>query len=242
MPIGVIINVSSVVLGGILGAIAGSLLTDDFKDNLNMIFGCCAMGMGIGSIILMENMPAVIFSLIIGSCIGLAMHLGTLVNVAGEKLQKAVSRFIKYKGDLSEDEFNATLVTAIVLFCASGTGIYGTLLEGMIGEHTILISKAILDLFTAAIFACSLGAVVSLIAIPQAIIFGLLFILAIFIEPFTTEMMIADFRACGGFLLFATGLRMAKIKMFPIADMVPAMVLVMPVSALWSSYILPLLI
>ena len=37
--------------------------------------------------------------------------------------------------------------------------------------------------------------------------------------------MIADFKACGGFLMVATGLRMTKIKSFPIADMIPAMVL-----------------
>lgn len=49
-----------------------------------------------------------------------------------------------------------TLVTIIVLFCASGTGIYGSIVSGMSGDHSVLISKSILDLFTAAIFACSL--------------------------------------------------------------------------------------
>lgn len=39
----------------------------------------------------------------------------------------------------------------------------------------------------------------------------------------------------------ATGLRMTKIKSFPIADMIPAMVLAMPFSWLWSSCIVPLL-
>lgn len=49
-----------------------------------------------------------------------------------------------------------------------------------------------------------------------------------------------DFKACGGFIMLATGLRMIKVKMFPIADMVPAMILVMPISALWVNYIMPL--
>lgn len=47
-------------------------------------------------------------------------------------------------------------MTVIVLFCAGGTGIYGTLDAGMTGNNTILISKSILDFFTAAIFACHL--------------------------------------------------------------------------------------
>lgn len=121
-----------------------------------------------------------------------------------------------------------------------GTGIYGSIVSGMTGDHTILISKSILDLFTAAIFGCTLGAVVSLVAIPQCIIFLLLFYAATAIYPLTNEAMIADFKACGGFVLQATGFRMIRVKMFPIADMIPAMILVMPISALWANYIMPL--
>ena len=142
---------------------------------------------------------------------------------------------------MSQEEFTATLVTVIVLFCASGTGIYGSLDAGMTGDSTILISKSILDLFTAAVFACNLGYVVSLVALPQLVIFLALFFGAKGILPMTTPDMIADFKACGGFLMVATGLRMTKIKSFPIADMIPAMVLAMPFSWLWSSCIVPLL-
>lgn len=52
--------------------------------------------------------------------------------------------------------------------------------------------------------------------------------------------MINDFKACGGVLLLATGFRMIRVKEFPIADMIPAMILVMPVSYAWVTYILPL--
>ena len=45
----------------------------------------------------------------------------------------------------------------------------------------------------------------------------------------------------GGFLLIATGCRIAKMQDLPVADMIPAMVLVMPLSALWTNYIAPLL-
>ena len=72
MPLGVIVNTLSVVIGGIIGALIGNKLTDDFKEKVNMIFGCCSMAMGISTIVLMENMPAVVFSVIIGTMIGLA--------------------------------------------------------------------------------------------------------------------------------------------------------------------------
>ena len=140
---------------------------------------------------------------------------------------------------IPQEEFNATLVTIIVLFCASGTGIYGSLVAGMSGDHSILFAKSILDLFTAMIFACTLGAVVMLVAIPQFIIFMLLFALGGMVIPHTTPAMIADFKACGGFLMLATGFRMIKVKMFPTADMLPSMLLVMPISLFWASVVMP---
>lgn len=108
----------------------------------------------------------------------------------------------------------------------------------MSGDHTILLSKSILDFFTAMIFACNLGYVISLVAIPQMVLFLLLFFAAKMIYPLTTPEMINDFKACGGFIMLATGFRMIKLKNFPIADMLPAMVLVMPFSYIWSHWIM----
>lgn len=240
MPIGIIANSLSVIVGGIVGMIAGNRLSADFKEKLNMIFGICAMGMGISSIALMENMPAVIFAVIFGTSFGLLIHLGEKINKASKGMETIIGKFTKSGNHgLSEKEFEDTLVTVIVLFCASGTGIYGSIISGMNGDHSILIAKSILDFFTALIFACILGGVVAVIAIPQFLIFFLMFLFAGVIYPLTTPAMINDFKACGGFLLLATGFRMIKVKMFPTADMIPAMILVMPCSWIWVTYIMP---
>lgn len=241
MPIGVIINSLSVVIGGIVGGLLGNVFSTSFKDKLNMTFGACSMSLGISSIILMENMPAVIFSVILGTTIGILIHLEEKINKCGALMQKGISKIIKSgPKDMPEEEFITMLVTIIVLFCASGTGIYGSLVSGLEGNHSILIAKSVLDLFTALIFACTLGYVVSLIAIPQFIIFFALFLLAGVIFPLTTPAMINDFKACGGVMMLATGFRIASIKKFPTADMLPSMVIVMPISYLWVTYILPL--
>ncbi|HIX34324.1 MAG TPA: DUF554 domain-containing protein [Candidatus Gemmiger avium] len=242
MPIGVIIDAASVAVGGILGALAGHKLPENLKVQLNIVLGLCSMGMGISAVGLMKNMPAVIFAIVLGSGIGLAIGLGGWIDKGAEAMQRPVTRLLhSQNSSMSQEEFTATLVTVIVLFCASGTAIYGSLDAGMTGDSTILISQSILDLFTAAVFACNLGYVVSLVALPQLVIFLALFFGAKGILPMTTPDMIADFKACGGFLMVATGLRMTKIKSFPIADMIPAMVLAMPFSWLWSGCIVPLL-
>ena len=242
MPIGVIINTIAIFLGGIAGALLGDKLPEKYKEQLNLIFGLCSMGMGISSIVLMKYMPAVVFALIIGTIVGLVFNLGDKVYELCSKLQKVMIRIVpKKETNMSETEFLATLITVIVLFCSSGMGIYGSLSEGMTGDSSLLITKSILDFFTAAIFACNLGYIVSLIAVPQFVIFTTLFLSASFIVPLTTPDMIADFKACGGFLMVAAGFRILKLKMFPVVDMIPAMILVMPFSWFWVNMILHLL-
>ena len=161
MPIGVIINTIAIFLGGIAGALLGNKLPEKYKEQLNLIFGLCSMGMGISSIVLMKYMPAVVFALIIGTIVGLVFKLGDKVYELCSKLQKVMIRIVpKKETNMSETEFLATLITVIVLFCSSGMGIYGSLSEGMTGDSSLLITKSILDFFTAAIFACNLGYIV----------------------------------------------------------------------------------
>ncbi|KXT76394.1 DUF554 domain-containing protein [Streptococcus sp. DD12] len=238
MPVGVLINTVAIALGGLFGALFGGFLKEDFKAQLNMIFGLASIGMGIYSMLDMKNLSAVIFSVVIGTAFGLAIHFGQWIERGAGLMGKT---FKNPNESLSEKEFIITLVTIIVLFCASGTGIYGSLVSGMTGDSTILITKSILDFFTAMIFATSLGLVVSLVALPQFIIFFALFLAAKQIIPLTTPVMISDFKACGGLLMIATGFRILGLKMFPTADMIPAMVIVMPVSWAWTQWILPLL-
>lgn len=241
---GIVINVLSVVLGGLLGTVCREWVSKSIVERLNQVFGICAIGMGINSVIVVKNMPPVIMAVVLGTLIGVVLHVGELISSGAGLLRIPIRKLTRGKphgGELDEESFIAELTVVIMLFCFSCTGIYGSLDAGVTGDSAVLLSKSVLDFFTAMIFACNLGAVVSLVAIPQFVLFSAIYCLAVFIYPFTTPMMIADFKACGGLLLLATGFRVAKIKNFPISDMFPAMILVMPLSSLWTSFVEPLL-
>ena len=236
MPVGIIINSFAILLGGIVGGFAGHKIPSEIKIQLNLIFGLSAMMLGITSIGLVKNISAVVLAMIIGTIVGISCKVGLRINQLGQLLERPVARFSSGgDGGLSQEEFLTQLVTVIVLFCFSGTGIYGSLDSGMTGDHSILIAKSILDFFTAAIF------VVSLVAVPQFITFFSLYLFGTQILPLTNPVMLADFRACGGMIMLATGFRIIKVKMFPVADMIPAMLLVMPISWGWVNWILPLI-
>lgn len=242
MPTGIIINSIAIIAGGIIGSKYGRHLSEDLKLKLNLVFALSAMTIGISSIGLMKNMPAVIFAALIGTIIGVYLKIGDKFQDASMRVQSLIVGILGIKKNpINEDVFANQMVTLIMLFTMSATGIYGSLDLGMTGDNTILIVKSMLDFFTAIIFASNLGIIVSVIAIPQFLISMILFFSAHYILPLTTPDMINDFKACGGIILLSNGFRIANIKLFPSAELLPAMALVLPFSYIWVQYILPLL-
>ena len=52
-----------------------------------------------------------------------------------------------------------------------------------------------------------------------------------------TPSMFADLSACGGVLTLAAGFRVSKIKSVELVDLMPALILVMPLSLLWTTLV-----
>jgi len=161
-------------------------------------------------------------------------ELESLIQKGAGKTRKLIDKMLRPSGDISQEEYLDKFVALLVLFCLSGTGVYGAMSEGMTGDPTLLIVKAILDLFTAPIFASTMGLSVGILVIPQLAIQSMLYYASVLILPLTTPDMLADFSACGGLIMLATGFRICGIKQFPVASMIPALLLVMPLSDLWA--------
>ena len=226
MPVGVLVDAFAIFLGGLLGWRIGGKVQKNTREYLTVIFGFCASAIGINSIVKVSAMAPVILAVVLGSLIGDLTHLEEKIqSFAGAALRK-----LPQQGHTDMDQ----LLTVIVLFCFSGFGIYGTFLSSMSGDHSVLLSKSVLDCFTALVFAISLGMPVMLISIPTVVVMLIMFGVGKLIAPLMTETMLRDFMACGGILTLAAGMRVAGIKKTAIANMIPALALVLPFSALWS--------
>ena len=237
MLIGPYVNGSAVIIGGLVGAIAGGKLPDRVKTALPMTFGLCSVGLGITLVLKVKYMPAVVLAMIVGALIGELLHLERGIGKAAGSTRGLINKVFPPVQGLSHEEFTEKFVAILVLFCASGTGVFGAMTEGMSGDPSILYIKTILDLFTAGIFATLLGFAVMTIAIPQLVIQLALAMLAVFLMPMITPSMMADFSCAGGLLMVAIGLRICNIKLFPVANMLPGLVLVMPFSHLWATLV-----
>ncbi len=234
MMVGPLVNTTAVVAGSLFGAYLGERVSENMRTRLPLVFGCCSMSLGIVMLGKVHALPAVILAILLGSILGEAVSLEDRIQSFGQNAKGLCERFLKSGENTAH--FTERFVPVFVLFCASGTGIFGAMAEGMTGDVTLLLIKSCLDLFTAAIFATSLGAVLAILALPLLAIQTLLFFGASLIMPLTTPAMVGDFSACGGIIMLATGFRICAIKPFAVANMLPALFVVMPISALWMRF------
>jgi len=232
--IGPFVNGAAVIAGSAVGAMLGPKLDKHLRASLPLIFGIVSMGIGITMIVKVHVLAPVILALILGTAIGELTRFEHSIQKGANRLRGVVERVTRPTANLSKEEFLDKYVAIAVLFCVSGVGVVGSLHEGMTGDPSLLFIKAILDFCTGMIFASMLGYSVCLLSVPQFIIQSLLFVLAVLIVPLTNAGLIGDFSCCGGLIMLATGFRICSIKMFPVANMIPALIIVMPLSALWS--------
>lgn len=235
--IGPFVNGGALLLGSLAGAFLGPRLDKNLRNHMPMVFGCASMGIGVAMVVKVKFLAPVVLALVVGTLLGELVRLETGIQKAAGSARGIIEKIATPSGDLSQEEFLDKFVAVMVLFCVSGMGVYGSMNEGMTGDPTLLIVKSILDFFTAPIFASVLGYTVGILVIPQLVVQASLYLCAALILPLTTPDIMADFSACGGLIMLATGFRICGIKQFPVANMIPALILVMPLSALWAHFV-----
>ena len=234
--IGPIINGAALLVGSTAGALIGSKFNPNLSRRMPMVFGCASMGLGIAMIVKVKFMAPVVMALVAGTLLGELIQLESGIQILAGQTKSWMEKLTPSSGAMDQQEFLDKFVALLVLFCMSGTGIYGALNEGMTGDPTLLVVKSILDLFTAPIFSATMGFAVGILVIPQFLVQSALYFSAVLILPLASPEMLADFSACGGMIMLATGFRICGIKQFPVASMIPALLLVMPLSWGWGAF------
>lgn len=231
MPIGITTDVLITCLGAVLGVVLGTRLPDSLKKALNNTLGTAAIAMGIVLILKVKNLSAVVLTLVIGSILGELVMLD-------DRIRKLVTGVVHklMNGAAADEQFLAQVSAVVILFCCGGTGWYGALNEGLTGDGSILITKSILDFVTACIFGSILGKIVPMLCIPQAIIYGALFLGSGAVQSFITPDIIADFSATGGIITLCAGLSLAGIKKdMKVLNLLPSLILIFLISSAWTA-------
>jgi len=234
--VGPFVNSAGIVMGAVLGAVCGQSITPEFRTKINYVFGCIALGIGVFMTAKGNSLPPVILALLFGTMLGEAFRLEAGVMRLAFWSVGFLQRKKPAANSLPEQTFRDQFAVVTVIFCVSGLGVMGPMHEGMSGDPSLLCVKALLDFFTAMLFASNIGGVVGVLAVPQLLFQSVILLLATAVVPLTTPAMFGDFSACGGMIMMGAALRQCGLAPVPILGMLPGLFLVMPVSAIWARY------
>jgi uncharacterized membrane protein YqgA involved in biofilm formation len=95
MLIGPYVNGGAVIVGGLLGALASSAISERVKTSLPLIFGLCSVGLGINLVIKVTFMPAVVLAMIIGTAIGEILYVERGIGKVAGSTRSVINAFYR---------------------------------------------------------------------------------------------------------------------------------------------------
>ena len=134
---------------------------------------------------------------------------------------------------LGAADFSQGFLTATLVYCVGAMAVVGSLNSGLTGDHQVLYAKSMLDGTTAVLFTASLGLGVAFSAIPVFIYQGAIALLATWIAPFLSELVIQELTATGGMLILGIGLNMLGLTKLRLGNMLPAVLIAALIALLW---------
>lgn len=216
MLTGVLINAAAVVAGGVLGTLGGRFMPEKMKQTVLAATGLVSIGIGISGAIGSSNQLIPILSLVIGSVIGELLHIEDGVTRAGDWLQK---RFGK-SGSITEG-----FVTGSLVFAVGAMAVMGSLESGLKNDHTILMTKSVIDMAGSVAFAGSLGIGVAFSALSILVLEGTVTLLASLLTGVLTDAVITEISVTGSLIIIGVGLNVLGLTKLRIMNMTPALLL-----------------
>jgi len=224
--LGTVINTVAILSGGVCGGVFGKLLSESAQDTLTKVCGVSTLFIAITGAL--EKMLRVENGVIVSSgsmlvilCLAIGAVIGELLNIEG-----AFERFgqwLKIKsGNAKDKEFVNAFVTASLTVCIGAMAIVGSIQDGILGDYSILATKAVLDLIIITVMSCSLGRGAVFSAIPVAVFQGSITALAGLLRPVVTEAALANLSLVGNVLIFCVGINLVWGKKVKVANLLPA--------------------
>ncbi|RUL49458.1 MULTISPECIES: DUF554 domain-containing protein [Lysinibacillus] len=221
--LGSFVNALLIIIGAIVGRFFKNI-PESMKHTVLSIIGLAVALLGIQMGFQSTNFIIIIISLVVGTVIGEWLDLDKLLNQLGKWVE------IKLGKNSSESGIAEGFVNATLLFVIGSMGILGALDSGLRNDHSVLITKGIIDGFTSIILSSTLGIGVLLSAIPVFLYQGVIAVLSGFISAYIPEaaldLFIKEMTATGGVMIMAIGLNIAGLTKIRVANLLPGIVIV----------------
>lgn len=218
---GTLLNIATVLLGGIIGLLFGARIPERFKSTVIAGMGLFTFAMGVQMFLKTENPLIVLGALILGALLGEWWKIEDGLKNLGAILEKRFARDDSAEGSA---RFIRGFLTASLLFCVGPMTILGAIQDGLTGNYELLAVKSVLDGFAALAFSSTLGVGVLFSSVIILVYQGGISLLAGQLSALVTDPMMAEMTAAGGVILMGLALSsLLEIKKIRVGNFIPAL-------------------
>lgn len=227
--LGTIINTVAVVVGGLIGLLFKKGISERYEKTLMSACGVSTIFIGVtGTLqgmltfvdgkIETQGTMLLIFSLVIGGLIGEFINIEKRMDNLGEKLKKLLHAE-------KDNKFVDGFVNTSLIICVGAMAIVGSIQDGLTGDYSMLVAKAILDLVIVVIMTSTygLGAICSAIAI--FVYQGAITLLGHFAGNIISDVLIGYLSYIGSALIFCVGINITFGKKIRVGNLLPALII-----------------
>lgn len=220
--LGTIINALAIVIGGVLGILFKRFLKERYQDTIIKATGFSVVFLGAAGTLskILTVRPdgtlstggsmVMILSLALGALLGELIDLDAQFERFGE--------WLKHKtGSDGDNQFVNGFVSA------SLTVSIGSIQDGIYGDHSTLVAKAILDFIIVLIMASSMGKGCVFSFIPVAVLQGAMTALAVVLSGFMTDAVLNNLSLVGNILIFCVGINLVWPRTIKVASLLPSL-------------------
>lgn len=237
----VYVNCIAVIIGSVFGLLFARFFTEALSKMITTACGIVTTVLGMQMAFKYQNVVFLTLSLIIGGIIGYALDIDGAILKLGNVLERLVYRKKPSEGNSSDSgtqtetelaenaksgqNFAYAFLNASILFCVGAMSIVGSFQAGVDHDYSVIFTKSILDGFMAISFAASMGIGTAFSAVVILIYQGALTLLSIWLQPYVSDVMLAELTGCGGCMIIMIGLNLIGLTKIKTANFLPGIVL-----------------
>ena len=223
---GTIINFAAILLGGLIGLLAGNRIPLKVRQTLTSALGLFTLAYGIHIFAQTQNILVPLSSIVLGVIAGEALRIEELLNGMAERIQQKVERGAN-AGSPNAQRFISGFVAASLLFVVGPMAILGSIQDGLVGDYQMLAIKSLLDGIASIAFASTFGVGV-LFSAPVVLVYqGAISLLAGIIGKGFDQSVILEMTSVGGVILAGIAIsNLLEIKKIRIGSFLPALLFV----------------
>lgn len=221
---GTIINIITVLGGGLIGLLFGARLPEKMRQTIIAGLGLFTLAIGLQMFFKTANSIIVLAGILFGGILGEWWKIEDKLAALGAWLEQ------KFTSGNDQDEHGSRFIrgfmTASLLFCIGPMAIIGSIQDGLSGDYKLLAIKSVLDGFAALAFSSTLGVGVLFSSLVIFVYQGGISLLAAQVQTYVTPAMMTEMTAAGGLLIsglaFSTLLEIKRIR---VGNFLPALLI-----------------